>query len=175
MRAYYHDGNNEVDFTADHDSGIEVTLADLDKVGVLYYHLETEEEVNTVAKQREYRNRDVITLKESTFPGGVELYREKLNVFYQEHLHEDEEIRYILDGEGFFDVRDSEDRWIRTKLSKGDLLILPLGIYHRFTLTDQNYVQLLRLFKDEPKWTALNRPVDQNLFREQYLQSIGAK
>lgn len=128
------------------------------------------------------------------------LFLLQLKMFFEEHLHLDDEIRYILDGRAYFDVRDKEDRWIRIAMRKGDLITLPAGIYHRFTLDEmvrkhalrlysaylvaglnpdcltclflQNYTKAMRLFVGEPVWKAYNRPADNFEIRQRYVASM---
>jgi ARD/ARD' family len=50
--------------------------------------------------------------------------------------------RLLLPDTGYFDVRDENDKWIRIACKKGDMIVLPEGIYHRFTLDDTNYIKV---------------------------------
>lgn len=52
-------------------------------------------------------------------------------------MHADDEIRLVLDGSGYFDIRDDRDQWVRIMVSRGDLITLPAGSYHRFTTDDK--------------------------------------
>ena len=88
-----------------------------------------------LAKSRNYTNRDEVTVSPDAMGAA---YEDKITMFYEEHLHEEEEIRYILKGAGYFDVRDTNDKWVRIRTEPGDLLILPAGIYHRFTVDEEN-------------------------------------
>lgn len=118
-----------------HDSGNDVVVDDLKKLGVLYYRIGDIAGVDQLASERGYKNRDEITVSPEKMG---EIYEDKVKSFFTEHLHEDEEIRYVRDGHGYFDVRNKGDQWIRIQLEKDDLLILPAGIYHRFTTDDSN-------------------------------------
>jgi 1,2-dihydroxy-3-keto-5-methylthiopentene dioxygenase len=72
--------------------------------------------------------------------------------FKDEHLHRDDEVRFVLAGEGIFDIRAADDRWMRVKVEAGDLIVVPADLYHRFFLTDRSEIRCVRLFKDAAGW-----------------------
>ena len=99
----------------------------------------------------------------------------------------------ITDGYVYADY--PADEWIRIHVLPGDLLVLPAGIYHRFTLDELNEIKVLRLFKvrqnrffhwslstkasddqEEPKWTPYVRSseTESNVYRVQYVNSLQA-
>ncbi|KAJ4767780.1 hypothetical protein LUZ62_078155 [Rhynchospora pubera] len=150
-----------------------VPLTKLQEIGVLYWHLDPEnhennEELKKIRESRGYSYMDYLDL----CPEKVENYEQKLKNFYTEHIHADEEIRYCLEGTGYFDVRDKDDKWIRIWIKAGDMIVLPAGIYHRFTLDTSNYVKLMRLFVGEPVWTAYNRPQEDHPSRQGYINNF---
>ncbi|XP_059376881.1 acireductone dioxygenase [Carassius carassius] len=152
-----------------------VTLTQLEQIGVYYWKLnadnyENDPELQKIREEKGYSYMDIITIHPDKLPD----YENKVKMFYEEHLHLDDEIRYILDGSSYFDVRGKDDRWIRIAVSKGDLITLPAGIYHRFTVDESNYAKAMRLFVGEPVWKAYNRPADDFDIRKTYVNSLSS-
>lgn len=72
-------------------------------------------------KDQNYNFQDEITVSREKLPE----YEKKVKMFLEEHIHDDPEARASLDGSGYFDVRDKNDKRIRILVEKGDLLIVP--------------------------------------------------
>lgn len=53
-------------------------------------------------RQRGYSYEDEISISKDTLPD----YEAKIKSFFKEHLHTDEEIRFVMEGSGYFDVRE---------------------------------------------------------------------
>ena len=111
---------------------------------------------------------DIITICKDKLPN----YEEKMKMFYEEHLHLDDETRYILDTSEYLDVRDKEDRWICIFRETGDMISLLIGIYHRFMLDEKNCLKAMRLFVGDPVWTAFNRLANHFEAPGQYLEFL---
>ena len=124
-----------------------VPLSTLAELGVLYWSLDPagleadpySGELGRIRSDRHYKNHDIITVSPDKLPN----YEAKIKSFFEEHLHEDEEIRCTIEGQGFFDVRSDRDQsWIRILVQAGDMIVLPAGLYHRFTLDTSNYIKV---------------------------------
>eukprot|EP01130_Rhizamoeba_saxonica_P006548 TRINITY_DN2605_c0_g1_i1.p1 TRINITY_DN2605_c0_g1~~TRINITY_DN2605_c0_g1_i1.p1 ORF type:complete len:201 (+),score=47.09 TRINITY_DN2605_c0_g1_i1:58-603(+) len=144
------------------------TEEDLNALGVEIISGLTVEELEELKGERGYSYSDIITVSPDTLAG----YDDKIKSFFEEHLHDDDEIRYCADGSGYFDVRDLEDRWIRIFLTPQNLITLPRGIYHRFTLDSNDYIKAYRLFRGDPVWTPINRPADEHQARLDYVSTL---
>ncbi|KAH6935985.1 hypothetical protein HPB50_012074 [Hyalomma asiaticum] len=187
VRAWYMDDDLSTDQREEHqqDPPLPVSLDEVrDKSGVLYWKLnadtyEEDGQLDKIRKERGYSYTDIIEISKDKLPN----YEEKVSC---QMMIASEQItswvhscgsfeRVLLTASamvGYFDVRDCFDKWIRIEVIKGDLLVLPAGIYHRFTLDKQNYIKAMRLFVGEPVWTPINRPADDHPARHQYLENL---
>ncbi|KAF7632101.1 hypothetical protein Mgra_00008477 [Meloidogyne graminicola] len=131
----------------------------------------SEKGLASIAASRCCNYKDEVVITKETMSD----YEDWLKRFFEEHFHPEDAIRYVVEGSGFFDVRTPEDRWIRIVGEPGDLLIIPAGIFHRFTVTKKGYIKAIRLYKDSPKWVAHNRkdPKTERMeIRKKYLSEI---
>lgn len=120
--------------------------------GVIYERLELTNEayeaaLDRLAREQGYAARDIVELHPDT--ANLEAICAK---FADEHLHTDDEVRFVLAGAGIFDIRDDADRWMRVTVEPGDLIVVPRNRYHRFTLTDSKQIRCVRLFQDSAGW-----------------------
>ena len=177
LQAWYMDDDTVTDQRAPHikEGAPPVTPATLRALGVLAWKVPPATPAGAarlaaIRKARGYSYQDKIEVSPAALPG----YDQKIKAFYEEHVHTDEEIRYVLAGSGYFDVRGAGDEWIRILVKEGDLIVLPEGIYHRFTLDTDNHIVVNRLFVGEPVWTAHNRPQEEGAARESRARYVAA-
>mmetsp|Transcript_1825 Transcript_1825/g.2624 ORF Transcript_1825/g.2624 Transcript_1825/m.2624 type:complete len:225 (+) Transcript_1825:82-756(+) len=165
------------------EPNVPVKVQDLRDIGISYWKMDAEKykypaisvpwdpkdaidpRLSKIRDERGYSYADIITVHPDTLPG----YHDKVKSFFEEHIHDAEEIRYIVGGSGFFDVRDKKDRWIRIHVKMGDLITLPEGIYHRFTTDQNDIIHAMRLFIGQPVWTPINRPCEDHPSRQKFL------
>jgi 1,2-dihydroxy-3-keto-5-methylthiopentene dioxygenase len=128
------------------EPNVKVTAADMKKLGIFYWKMDaksyeypemavpwdpqdaTDPKLKALRDDRGYSYADVITIHPDKLPD----FDKKIKSFFEEHIHDAEEIRYILGGSGFFDVRDFNDKWVRVHVKAGDLMTLPEGTYVLF-------------------------------------------
>jgi len=134
-----------------------ITAEQLNAQGVYYAQLATEERdyqpsVDALKAERGYIEQDIVALRPDT--PNLEAICAK---FVDEHHHEDDEVRFVLEGEGIFDIRSLDDRFMRVVVEPGDLIVVPKARHHRFLLTDSKTIRCVRLFRDTSGWVPVYR------------------
>lgn len=129
-----------------------ITIDALDAEGVYAVTLSTDEasyqpDVDAIKQARGYIEQDIVELSPDT--PNLDAICAK---FIDEHLHTDDEVRFVLEGEGIFDIRSHGDEWMRVVVEAGDLIIVPKDRNHRFLLTEQKHIRCVRLFQDKSGW-----------------------
>ena len=143
----------------DPSDGATPTLDDLAAVGIHYERLEVgggaaQASLDALKASRGYLVQDEVALTPE-----MENLEAICDKFKDEHLHTEDEVRFVLDGEGVFEVRARDERWLRIFVEAGDLIVVPARLYHRFFLTDRKHIHCARLFKDPAGWVAHYRDV----------------
>ena len=99
-------------------------------------------------KAREgYAAADVININPET-PGLEEM----LSKFNREHWHDDDEVRFIVQGRGLFHIHPSRRPVIGIEVEARDLIRVPKGTLHWFDLCADRRIRAIRLFKDPAGW-----------------------
>lgn len=105
--------------------------------------------LDALALARGYRSRDVIRLAPDT-PNIDGL----LANFQRAHRHTEDEVRFVAAGDGVFFVT-AAGRSCAVWVEAGDVLAVPAGTLHWFTLTSRRSITAVRLFGDPAGWVAL--------------------
>ncbi len=134
------------------DDGSEIHRATLNEEGIHATELPTDEAgwagpIAELKAARGYIEQDVVELRPDT--PNLDAICDK---FAGEHLHTDDEVRFVLDGEGVFDIRSRGDRWMHVVVEPGDLIVVPRDRHHRFLLTESRAIRCVRLFQDAAGW-----------------------
>jgi 1,2-dihydroxy-3-keto-5-methylthiopentene dioxygenase len=95
-----------------------------------------------------YVTADVIDVKPDT-PGLDAM----LLKFSSEHWHDEDEVRFIVEGRGLFHVHPSAGPVFALEVEAGDLIRVPKGTHHWFDLCGDRRIRAIRLFQDPSGWT----------------------
>jgi 1,2-dihydroxy-3-keto-5-methylthiopentene dioxygenase len=95
-----------------------------------------------------YVTADVIDVKPDT--PGLDVMLAKFSV---EHWHDEDEVRFIVEGRGLFHIHPSEGPVFGIEVEAGDLIRVPKGTLHWFDLCGDRRIRAIRLFQDASGWT----------------------
>src|SRR4030095_2774340 len=105
-------------------------------------------EIDELKARGGYVTADVINVTKDT-PGLDAM----LAKFSREHLHDEDEVRFIVAGHGVFPIRPANAPVVAIEAEPGDLIRVPRGTWHWFGLCSDRQIRAIRLFQDPAGWT----------------------
>jgi 1,2-dihydroxy-3-keto-5-methylthiopentene dioxygenase len=105
------------------------------------------DEIGEMKRRGGYQTADVIDVNPET-PGLDAM----LARFDKEHTHSEDEVRFILAGRGVFFLHIN-GRVASVEVGAGDMLRVPRGTTHWFTLCEERRIRTIRWFQDTTGWT----------------------
>ncbi len=105
-------------------------------------------EIDRLKAEGGYVSADVIDVKPTT--PNLEAMLAK---FRSEHWHDEDEVRFIIEGRGVFHVHPRDAPVLAIEVEAGDLIRVPRGTWHWFDLCADRRIRAIRLFQDPTGWT----------------------
>jgi 1,2-dihydroxy-3-keto-5-methylthiopentene dioxygenase len=105
------------------------------------------DEIDEMKRRGGYVTADVIDVTPET-PGLDAM----LARFDKEHTHSEDEVRFILAGKGIFFLNIG-GRVASVEVHPGDMLRVPKGTTHWFTLCEDKRIRAVRWFQETTGWT----------------------
>jgi len=105
-------------------------------------------EIDRLKSERGYAGADVVSIKPGN-PNWPALRRK----FLAEHTHDDDEVRYFVEGSGAFYLHIG-DRVLEVVGEAGDLLSVPKGVSHWFDGGEVGDFTCIRVFTNQEGWVA---------------------
>jgi 1,2-dihydroxy-3-keto-5-methylthiopentene dioxygenase len=105
-------------------------------------------QINELKSRGGYVTADVIDVNRDI--PGLDAMLAKFNI---EHRHNEDEVRYIVDGRGLFHIHPQQGPVVAIEVEAGDLIRVPRGTLHWFDLCSDRLIRAIRLFKDVSGWT----------------------
>lgn len=106
------------------------------------------EEIDALKARGGYVTADVIDVKPET--PNLDLMLAK---FSREHWHDEDEVRFIIEGRGLFHVHPPGEAVFAIEVEAGDLIRVPRGTHHWFDLCAERRIRAIRLFQETSGWT----------------------
>ncbi|MGE5242540.1 MAG: 1,2-dihydroxy-3-keto-5-methylthiopentene dioxygenase [Bacteroidota bacterium] len=121
------------------------SLSDAEKEELLGFVQNRFEELK---REKGYQTRDMVVIHED-IPGLADM----LAKFDKIHTHSDDEVRYILSGQGYFGFVEPDGGQFLLEVSGGDYINVPANAEHWFEMRGCTRCKAVRYFIDTSGWT----------------------